>query len=91
MCPAFPNDIVTAMCAGPAALAVRAPLRQRDGCSMSVRLRWGAGRMVHPPGRLPFSTSSSYVAVVSARHARPTLLYHAPPSRNSVSEGDLTA
>eukprot|EP00966_Prymnesium_polylepis_P310301 7169316-Prymnesium_polylepis.1 len=40
---------------------------------MSVRLRWGAGRMdwcILPDA---FSTSISYVAVVSAHHARPTL------------------
>eukprot|EP00966_Prymnesium_polylepis_P008073 185806-Prymnesium_polylepis.1 len=54
---------------------------------MSVRLRWGAGRI----GILPdaFSTSISYVAVVSARHARPTLSCTTLVSRttgNSVSD-----
>eukprot|EP00966_Prymnesium_polylepis_P273236 6312070-Prymnesium_polylepis.1 len=45
----------------------------RDGC-MSAHLRWGAGRMMHPPGRHAFScTSISYIAVVSACHAQPTL------------------
>ena len=57
-----------------AALAVRAPLRQRDGC-MSLRLRWCAGRMLHPPGRLLYTEWLRCRCLDSSR-ATDTVMHH---------------
>ena len=65
-----------------AAGAVRA---QRDGCTL-LRPRWGAGRMMHPPGRLLYIGKLRFLLprrVTRYRHC------HAPPSSNSVSEGNM--
>eukprot|EP00966_Prymnesium_polylepis_P038358 890090-Prymnesium_polylepis.1 len=40
---------------------------------MSVRLRWDAGRMVHPPRRLLHIDQLRCRCLGSRRHARPTL------------------
>ena len=60
---------------------------QRDGCTL-LRPRWGAGRMMHPPGRLLYIGKLRFLLprrVTRYRHC------HAPPSSNSVSEGNLAA
>ena len=52
----------------------RASLRQRDGCIL-LRPRWGAGRMVHPPGRL-LHIDQIRCRCLGSSHATDTILHH---------------